>query len=175
MKFPQRTPGYSKCCTEIRFSGASKRTAFKPRFVIIFFRIFDPASDAHSIRAFLTATGENPHLFSRTALAKRKRDSGLPSDVAEQFVASAWKPTVHDLKQIATPLKGSQKKFENVYQPIRSSVFAHGILKDPQRARLISTAQIPEIIEMLTASQKVVEGVTQLYLNGRKPDYDAMH
>jgi hypothetical protein len=143
-------------------------------FFIIFFRIFDPASDAHSIYAFLKATRENPKLFSRTALAKRKRDSGLPYDVCEEFVRSAWEPTQDDLNHIATPLKGCKSRFEDVYQPIRSRVFAHGILKDPERAQLISMAQIQEIIGMLTALQKVVKGLTQLYQDGTRPDYDAM-
>jgi hypothetical protein len=61
-----------------------------------------------------------------------------------------------------------------VYQPIRSKVFAHGILKDPQRAELISEAHIPEIIDMLTALQKVENALFHLYHAGRRPDYDAM-
>jgi AbiU2 len=124
-------------------------------FFIIFGRIFDPDSDAHSINGVLKATRDNSQLFSRSALAERKGDAAVQSAIARELIESAWEPSADDLKRVATPLNGCEKRFENVYQPIRSKVFAHGTLKDPDRAELISNAQIPEIIAMLTALQKV--------------------
>jgi hypothetical protein len=143
-------------------------------FFMILARIFDTAPDAHSVDAVLRATRNHPELFSRVALAERRRDSKLSSTVIHQFVSSAWEPTAGDLKLMEVPLKGCKQKMQTVYAPIRSKVFAHRIAKDPEREILISKAQIPEIIHILTSLQKVVRGLTELYLNGKRPEYDRM-
>jgi hypothetical protein len=141
-------------------------------FIITLGRIFDEGAGAHSIRKLLNATSAHPEYFSRAALNKRRRPSSGDSEPIwlADLLRNAWEPDAKDLRVFRRKLAPSIKKYEAVYEPIRSKVFAHKGLKDGASiGELFDKTSIIEVEEILKALHIVLVAIFQLYHNGTKP------
>jgi len=143
--------------------------ALQTTWFIIFGRIFDPTRGAYSIHDFLKSTVAYKGLFSRDALADRKR---IASGQAEPewldgYVKAAWEPTTEDLKKIRATVEASDAKWKKVYQPIRNKVFAY---TDPKAVveDLFRDTLVGDIEDILHDLNKIRTAVFQLIENGRQ-------
>jgi hypothetical protein len=131
-------------------------------------RIFDKRQDSHSIHKLLTATVAHPEFFSRTAFSARvaARLSGpLPG-----WVNEVKEPTAANLKRLDEALIPYAQKYDQVYKPIRSKVFAHRELIDGGRlADLFAKTQIKEIEEILRFLYDLKGVLHELFQNGTEP------
>lgn len=96
-------------------------------------RIFDSATDAHSIHNLIAATLDNIEFFSKDALSARRIAGKAKPNWLHEFVAGAWVPNkASDLRHLKKALKPHAERFRRVYRPIRHKVFAHRMMTDRQ-------------------------------------------
>lgn len=63
-------------------------------------RIFDSAPDAHSAHRVVGSTIAHPEMFSKEALAARKRNGGPEPEWLPEYLAEVWVPTAADLRPL---------------------------------------------------------------------------
>lgn len=143
--------------------------ALQTTWFIILGRIFDPTRGAYAIHDFLKATVAYKGLFSKDALAERKRKAAgqaEPEWLAD-YLRSAWEPGTVDLEKIRSTITESDAKWKKVYQPIRNKFFAHtdpnAVVEDLFRDTLIG-----DIEDILHDLNKIRTAVFQLLENGRE-------
>jgi len=143
--------------------------AMQTTWFIILGRIFDPARGAYSIHDFLASTVAYKGLFSRGALAERKRTASGQAEPEwlDGYVKAAWEPTTEDLEKIRATVEASDAKWKRVYQPIRNKVFAH---TDPKAVveDLFRDTLVGDIEDILHDLNKIRTAVFQLLENGRQ-------
>lgn len=141
---------------------------------IILGRIFDSSPDSRSIDKLLSETLGHLHFFSKEALTARKMGSAGKPEWLESFVASAWFPNgPADLRFLKKRLVPYRKKFENVYRPIRHSIFAHRLLTQNQGITLFAATNRGEVGQILDFLHDLMFNLENLYLNGCKPQLGA--
>jgi hypothetical protein len=144
--------------------------ALQTTWFIVLRRIFDPTRGAYSIHDFLKSTVAYKGLFSRTALAERKRLAARqqqPEWLDDYVKSAAWEPTVADLEKVRSTVKASDLKWKNVYQSISNKVFAH---TDPNVVvlDLFRDTLVGDIEDILHDLNKIRTTVFQLLENGRE-------
>jgi hypothetical protein len=100
--------------------------ALQATWFIVLGRLFDPRGYC-SIRKFLAATVAHEYLFSKGALAERKRRATQQDNPEwlEEYLRTAWEPTAQDLQVMADSIGTAEAKWKQSYKPIRDKVFAH--------------------------------------------------
>ncbi len=128
-------------------------------------RIFDKRPDFHSVHKLLAATVAHPEFFSRAALSARvaaRLSAPLPD-----WVNEVKEPSAADLKRLEDALIPYAEKYDQVYKPIRSKVFAHRELMDGGRlADLFAKTQIKEMGEILRFLSDLKDVLHELFQNG---------
>jgi hypothetical protein len=106
-----------------------KMYALETSLFIILGRIFDADPDVHSIHKVLAAALRHVQFFSKEALAARKMGAGTKPDWLDGYMATAWAPAdTSDLRHSKRGLAIRNRQFEDVYRPIRHSIFAHRLI-----------------------------------------------
>jgi hypothetical protein len=134
-------------------------------------RIFDPATDAHSIHNLIAATLGNIKFFSKDALSARKINGKPKPDWLDNFMSRAWVPNkVSDLRHLKKVFKPQAAKFKHVYLPIRNGIFAHRLVIDrKQVSELFAGIDRKEIEQILDFLHDLIDAIEQLFVNGQKP------
>jgi hypothetical protein len=131
-------------------------------------RIFDRSSGAYSIKDFLAATVAHKGLFSKRALADRKRNAvrGEPCWL-DDYLKTAWEPSTPDLEGIAAAIKPAEAKYAERYKAIRDKVFAH---RDPSKlaATLFENTLVSDIEDILFTLNEAMLAIFQLLENGSR-------
>src|SRR5690242_6371800 len=74
--------------------------------------IFDRSSGAYSINDFLATTVTYKGLFSKRALADRKRKTaGGEPPWLDDYLKTAWEPSTADLEGVAAAIKPAEAKY----------------------------------------------------------------
>jgi hypothetical protein len=135
-------------------------------------RIFDTDSKALSIYRFLSLTVEHPEYFSKEALRARKiRLLHATPDWLDKFIEEAWEPTKSDLRDLKKKTGSFSEKVMERYRPIRNEIFGHNIAMDDKHiSESFGKTQINEIAEILYFLFDLTEVISELFLNGRKPE-----
>lgn len=131
-------------------------------------RIFD--HQAHSIQKVLTATIENPQLFSKEAIVARKLVGQKRPEWLDEYVKDLWVHNPQDLQPLIDETERFRAIYEAVYRPIRSKVYAHRVLKnDSQIASLFGKTNVTELEEMFRFLYKLARTLAFTLDNGKKP------
>jgi hypothetical protein len=144
-------------------------------FFIVLARIFDISPDAHSVHKLLAATVQHPEFFSKAALCARKREvskvtGANPKWLDEYLKNITWEASTADLRTLKRALRPHASKFESVYRPIRTNVFAHQLLKDQALiSDLFSKTLIKEMDDILHFLHDLIGALWELAYNGMKP------
>ena len=143
--------------------------ALQTTWFIILGRIYDRTKDAYSIHDFLKSTVAYKGFFSKRALAERKRAAaGQPEpEWLPDYLKSAWEPSTADLEKIRSVIKSSDKKWNEVYKPIRDKAFAH-TNANVVVSELFHGALVGDIEDILHDLNKIRTAVFQLLENGRE-------
>jgi hypothetical protein len=132
-------------------------------------RLFDRNPDADSIHKFLAATVGQPEMFSKDALANRKRGGGPEPEWLQDYLADVWEPSAADLRPMKKLLAVHARHFEEIYRPIRHAFYAHRLL-DPEAVwRLFEKTNREEVGRILGFLRELIDEIEDLYLNGRQP------
>ena len=134
-------------------------------------RLFDPNTANHSATRLLTLAHANPSLFTKAALADRKRalspnaDEWLPA-----YLLSAHEPVSEDFRRLKAHLDKRRKTYEAIYKPLRHQVFAHrAVTTKAEVGALFAKTNLRELRELLVFLPRIHETLWQLYFNGQKP------
>ena len=134
-------------------------------------RVFDPNTDNHSVTRLLTLAHANLDIFSKDALAARKRKLSSNADEwLPEFLDTAYVPTREDFRKLKRHVAIRRKTYEEKYRPLRHEVFAHRVVTTPtQVGELFAKTNLPELRQLLVFLGRLYETLWQLYFNGHKP------
>jgi hypothetical protein len=149
-----------------------KMYALETSLFIILGRIFDADPDVHSIHKVLAAALRHVQFFSKEALAARKMGAGTKPDWLDGYMATAWAPAdTSDLRHSKRGLAIRNRQFEDVYRPIRHSIFAHRLMSNDQAAfELFGNTSRAEVSAILDFLHDLIDIIIDLYSNGIKPE-----
>jgi hypothetical protein len=134
-------------------------------------RIFDPDPKNHSVTRLLSLAHANPEIFSKEALAERKRRLSPSADEwLSDYLKTAYVPTGADFRRLKRYVAFRRKVYEQNYRPLRHKVFAHrGVASPSEVSALFSKTDLRELRQLLVFLGRLYESLWQLYHNGHKP------
>lgn len=134
-------------------------------------RVFDPNPDNHSVTRLLASAHANLSIFSKQALADRKRAQSANADEwLPEYLTTAYEPTGDDFRRLKKHLSARRKIYEEKYRPLRHKVFAHrGVATRDEVADLFAKTNIRELQQLLVFLRRLHQALWELYFNGRKP------
>ncbi len=146
--------------------------ALQTTYIIGLGRIFDSDQRAHSIDRFLADTAQHPEFFSVEALRRRKvaASGGEEREWLPERLAEAWSPEADDLKRLRGAIKPLSRKWQDIYFPIRSRMFAHRE-RDVDSQRLLERTKMADLEDILHGLKDVLSAALQMYANGRQPQF----
>jgi hypothetical protein len=133
-------------------------------------RIFDNDSN-HNLSKLLRITQDNPEIFSKVALGRRKQGSNPePPPWLADYLRDSYEPTVRDFRRIRAYVRKRRKLYESNYRDIRHKWFAHKTVSDKTEiAALFGKTNIRELEQILAFLCSLYKVLRELFFNGRKP------
>ena len=133
-------------------------------------RVFDQDS-AHNLDKDLRIAQDNPQMFSRMALGRRKQGTDLQSpEWLDEYLRNSYEPTPMDFRRIRAHIRKRRKTYESNYRDLRNKVFAHKeVSGQAETAALFGKTNIRELQRLLAFLNSLHEALWQLFFNGRKP------
>jgi hypothetical protein len=134
-------------------------------------RVFDPNPKNFSVAMLLATAHANLEIFSKTALADRKRkQSANADDWLPEYLKTVYEPTTEDFRRLKNHVQVRRKTYEEKYRPIRHKVFAHrGVFTREEVNDLFANTNLQELRQLLIFLRRLHETLWQLYFNGHKP------
>lgn len=137
---------------------------------VVLGRIFDQSSP-HNIGILLALAQDNPSIFSKAALKRRKLASA-PNAFSwiVGYMDTAYVPKPGDFRRLRGYVSKHRKTYLAKYQDLRHKVFAHREITDAtQISALFARTNIREMQRMLLFCLSLYDALWQLFVNGRKP------
>ena len=134
-------------------------------------RVFDPDPGNHSVTRLLALAHANLDIFSKDALATRKRKLSPNADEwLPEYLKTAYVPTREDFRKLKRHVAIRRNTYEEKYRPLRHKVFAHrGVTTPTQVGELFAKTNLRELRQLLVFLGRLYEALWQLYFNGNKP------
>jgi AbiU2 len=139
--------------------------ALQANTIIVLGRIFDRDPRAHTINRVLQLATQNPAVFSKTALEKRK----LPhtgKHIAE-FMRTAYIPKKGDFQRLQKYADKQRAIYNGHYLDLRNKFFAHKERVDLTAA--FAKANIRRLGRLLVFLDQLQDALWEVFVNGRKP------
>lgn len=138
-------------------------------------RIFDQDPSTHNIDRLLRIARTNSTIFSKDALAERKRKTSPDADKwLTEYLRRVYVPTADDFRKLRRHVAARRKVYENNYRPLRHKLFAHKQLLDPADIKaLFAKTKIRELQQLLIFLSRLYEALWELLYNGWKPNLRA--
>ena len=145
--------------------------ALQTSMLVALGRVFDPDTNNHSVTRLLTLAHGNLEIFSKEALATRKRKLSANADEwLSEYLKTAYVPTGDDFRGLKRQVALRRKIYEANYRPLRHKVFAHrGVTTPAQVSELFAKTNLRELRQLLIFLGRLYEALWQLYFNGNKP------
>lgn len=137
-------------------------------------RVFDQQSP-HNLDRLLKMARENPQIFSKEALGRRKQGANSnPPEWLDDYLRSVYEPTPEDFRKLRDSVKKWRKIYESNYRDIRHKVFAHKEVSDHAEIHaLFAKTEIEELQSLFAFLGSLYQALWQLFFNGLKPDLTA--
>lgn len=134
-------------------------------------RVFDPSPDNHSVTRLLNIAHGHLEIFSKDALAERKRELSANADEwLTEYLREAYTPNGNDFRRLKRYVAIRRRIYEENYRPLRHKVFAHRSASDSANlGPLFAKTNIRELQQMLVFLRRLHEALWQLFFNGYKP------
>lgn len=135
-------------------------------------RVFDPDPKNHSVTRLLALAHSNLDIFSKDALAARKRKLSADADEwLPEYLRDVYVPTGNDFRRLKRHVALRRKIYEQNYRPLRHMVFAHrGVATRAEVSELFAKTNLRELRQLLVFLGRLYEALWQLYFNGHKPN-----
>jgi hypothetical protein len=145
-------------------AGALQTSAF-----IALGRVFDQNSP-HNIDRLLRLAQDNPRIFSKAALSRRKQGSkSAHPEWLDEYLKTVYEPKPADFRRLRSHVRKRRKIYEARYRDLRSKVFAHKELLDGYAAALFANTNIRELQQLCPFLGSLYVALWQMYFNGEKP------
>lgn len=137
---------------------------------VVLGRIFDQKS-IHNIGNLLALAENNPSIFSKAALGRRKLKSAANAKSwLADYLKEAYVPKGGDFRRMRGYVSKHRKAYQANYRDLRHKVFAHKEITDAtQVSALFARTNIREMQRMLLFCLSFYDALWGLYFNGRKP------
>ena len=134
-------------------------------------RVFDPDSNSHSVSRLLAIAHDNLGIFSKAALADRKRKLSPTADEwLPEYLRTAYEPTSEDIRRLKRYVATRRRVYEKAYRPLRHKLFAHRVVSERAEVdALFAKTNIRELQQVLVFLSRLYEALWQLFFNGNKP------
>jgi hypothetical protein len=133
-------------------------------------RLFDDDQQTYNLENALRYAEQHPGIFSRDALAARKRAAGVGPDEAALYVKDAFVLERGGLAALRAEFNAKYRLYVERVRPIRNQVFAHsGKLTPEDRDGLFTRVFVRDLEGLTVFALQVCEALTQLYDNGLEP------
>lgn len=134
-------------------------------------RLFDPDPANHSVTRLLTIAHKNIEIFSKDALAERKRASIANADEwLTDYLTTAYVPNGDDFRRLKRYVADRRRTYEANYRSLRNQLFAHrGAENRTTIDALFAKTNIRELQRLLIFLRRLHEALWQLFFNGNKP------
>jgi nitroreductase len=138
-------------------------------------RIFDQET-THNVNRVLRLAQQNPTIFSKEALGRRKRALSRNADEwLDDYLKTAYVPSAKDFRRLRSHVAKKRRIYEDKYRALRHQFFAHKEISDRvQVDALFSKTNVQELRRLVVFLQRLHEALWQLYNNGRKPVLEPM-
>ena len=132
-------------------------------------RIFASDSPHNLTRLMKTATAGGA-IFTREALAARKRAAGLSADDADRYVRDAFEPSKDDFESLCEQIEENRKIYNARYRKVRNKVFAHNVVADLAGANsLLEGTTVNETKALFAFLDALDNTLRGLFHNGHEP------
>jgi hypothetical protein len=133
-------------------------------------RVFDQNS-THNVDRLLKLVQDNPQIFSKAALARRKQGPApAPPQWLNDYLKRMYVPKPADFRRLRGYVSKHRKIYAEKYRPLRHQVFAHKGLSDAAAvSALFAKTNIREMQHMLIFLMSFYNALWQLFVNGHKP------
>ena len=134
-------------------------------------RVFDPDPKNYSVTRLLSIAERNLALFSKEALAERKRKLSANADEwLAGYLQDVYVPDREDFKRLKRYVAVRRRSYEEKYRPLRHQIFAHrNAMNSICIADLIAKTNTRELQQLLVFLRRMHEALWQLFFNGNKP------
>ncbi len=134
-------------------------------------RIFDPDQSNYSVTRLLALAHANLDIFSKDALANRKRKlSANAEEWLPEYLATVYVPSREDFRNLKRHVTVRRKLYEEKYRPCRHKVFAHrGVTTREEVGELFAKTNLKELRQILVFLARLYSSLWSLYFNGHKP------
>jgi HEPN superfamily AbiU2-like protein len=143
--------------------------ALEVNSLIVLARIFDKDTRSHRIDRVLQLAQTHARIFSKAALAKRKRQQIPNADEwLDSFLRDVYIPTARDFKKLQQYVNTRRVLFDRNYKDVRNKALAH---KD--RSNLTATfakTSMRELEQILHFLYRLHHALLGLFDNGFKPN-----
>jgi hypothetical protein len=133
-------------------------------------RIFDPDPKNHSVTRLLSLAHGNLEIFSKDALADRKRKLSENADEwLTDYLKNVYVPKAGDFRRLKRQVSLRRKTYEDKYRPLRHKLYAHrGAMSAEQVSQLFARTNLRELRQLLVFLGRLYQALWQLYFNGHK-------
>lgn len=133
-------------------------------------RIFDQDTP-HNIDTVLRLTEGNRAVFSKQALAERKRKASSNADEwLSDYLVSVHVPTAKDIRKLRRRVAERRRLYEAQFRPLRHKFFAHKVAASPDEIAVISAnAKIRDLELLVGFLNQLHETLWQMFHNGARP------
>lgn len=139
-------------------------------FFIVLGRLFDTDSDSFSAHTFLKSCIANIDQFSKENLRHRKLEGSSKKEPEwlNEYLKNAYVPVEKDFQIMRGELSKQQKRYDEIYRPIRNTVVAHTNAATMDNVdALFGKTNVDDIEEFIWFFHQIRETVFQLLHNGR--------
>ncbi|MGD0584160.1 MAG: hypothetical protein ABSA86_00080 [Oryzomonas sp.] len=138
---------------------------------IVLGRIFEPEKKSrHNLQRLLAMAHENNQIFSKVALGKRKKATGLTDSDVNNYLLDVYEPSPEDFRRLQVLTRKWRKIYESKYSDIRHKIFAHkGETDPPNIEAMFAKTNIQEMQRMFMFLGSLHMALWQLFFNGLKP------
>jgi hypothetical protein len=143
--------------------------ALEVNSLIVLARIFDKDTRSHRIDRVLQLAHTHAGIFSKAALAERKRRQSPNADEwLESFLRDAYIPTARDFKKLQHSVNTRRVLFDRNYKEVRNKALAH---KDRSNlTAAFAKTSMRELEQILHFLYRLHDALLGLFDNGRKPN-----
>jgi HEPN superfamily AbiU2-like protein len=134
-------------------------------------RVFDPEQKNHNVSRLLALAHANLDIFSKVALAGRKKKLGSNADEwLSEYLRTVYVPTSEDIRRLKRYVSARRRIYEASYRDLRHKLFAHRAVSDRAAiGALFAKTNIRELQQLLVFLVRLHEALWQLFFNGIKP------
>lgn len=133
-------------------------------------RVFDQKSK-HNVDRLLRIAQSNMDIFSKVALAGRKRQASANADEwLDDYLRDVYVPSADDFRRLRGYVAKRRRVYEDKYRGLRHLFFAHKEVSAKEDVQaLFDKTNVRELQQMLIFLRRLHEALWQLYNNGLKP------